>query len=363
MIKAKIVRRSPSTWGLVGIFVVLVSTYLFMIILDTDLSDGRFSGRGILVLAGSLLAAFLVQFRFLRAERTFYLGDLLLPFISREYTHRNFGSVDHSPPSDPEGLRLEDGAEYWNGGDDDAAYRVFTEAMKAGPNDYDRSCLDCLLGQLEMKRGNLEAAITRFLACLENPRRADDYAWQAAMRLYYIYRAAGYLSSAASLRKLADHINAKRLDSPLSLTGNVQQEYEKIVAEFAGGQDENLPDRSFSEFSRKAVLGRQSITLRLGDVHALVLVLEEALVANRGLERTEAFRRARDGISIACPNCGEYNDQAKGIVLLSGEGGALSQAKQVAYGGPNAAALGEGRCPGCGGETVTATFDPVAAGV
>ena len=79
MIKAKIVRRSPSTWGLVGIFVVLVSTYLFMIILDTDLSDGRFSGRGILVLAGSLLAAFLVQFRFLRAERTFYLGDLLLP--------------------------------------------------------------------------------------------------------------------------------------------------------------------------------------------------------------------------------------------------------------------------------------------
>jgi len=70
----------------------------------------------------------------------------------------------------------------------------------------------------------------------------------------------------------------------------------------------------------------------------------------------EARSRVEHALVVKCPNCGEYDDSARDLVLLAGKGGALSTAKGAFFGGPNSASLASGKCPGCGGQSVLATF-------
>jgi len=122
-------------------------------------------------------------------------------------------------------------------------------------------------------------------------------------------------------------------------------------------------EKSFADFANKACESRQTIRIKLKEAYPLVLALEKAVIAEKGIESREAFRRTSDNIILACPRCGEYNDEARDIALLAGEGGAFEQMAGVKFGGPTVASLGQGRCPGCSGKEVDATFDPQIAGV
>lgn len=122
-------------------------------------------------------------------------------------------------------------------------------------------------------------------------------------------------------------------------------------------------DQKFADFAEKACHSPQIIMIKLKEAYPLVLALEKSLTRVKGLDSKTAFRKASDGISLTCPHCGKYNDEARDVALLSGEGGAVGQFKGVVFGGPIVAALGQGRCPGCKGEQVTASFDPRTAGV
>ena len=122
-------------------------------------------------------------------------------------------------------------------------------------------------------------------------------------------------------------------------------------------------DQRLARFAEKACQSRQTIAITLEEAYALVLALEGALVSARGLESHDAFRLALGDLRLACSQCGEFDDQAKEIILLGGKGGVIDRVKSVVFGGPNAAALGQGRCPRCNGTQGTATFDPSPSGV
>ena len=59
------------------------------------------------------------------------------------------------------------------------------------------------------------------------------------------------------------------------------------------------------------------------------------------LDSGEAFSHANAGISLACPVCGELSHDAVSLLYLAGS----DMFHSVVYGGPNTAALSQGRCP------------------
>lgn len=122
-------------------------------------------------------------------------------------------------------------------------------------------------------------------------------------------------------------------------------------------------DQRFADFAERACQSQQEITVKLSEVYPLVLAIESALMKTQGLESREAFNKASNDVRLTCPKCGEYNNDAKDVVLLGGQGGAFEQMQGVTFGGPTIAALGQGRCPGCKGTKAIASFDPNPSGV
>jgi len=116
-----------------------------------------------------------------------------------------------------------------------------------------------------------------------------------------------------------------------------------------------MPIMSLDRFALEASRSRRSIMIQLSQTAYLIDALKEALHREYpGLSSGEILSHAQGGLSLNCPNCGVLGDQAIPLLYLAGKG-ALQGA---VYGGPNAVALGKGVCPGCGGSTVEATFDP-----
>jgi hypothetical protein len=113
-----------------------------------------------------------------------------------------------------------------------------------------------------------------------------------------------------------------------------------------------------AEFAKKACASRQTISILLKETYLLALALENALAAENGLEPRDTFQESRTGLALACPKCGEYNDQARDAVLLGGAGHADARLKGTEPGGLTLTTLNQGRCPGCHGERVEATFGP-----
>lgn len=122
-------------------------------------------------------------------------------------------------------------------------------------------------------------------------------------------------------------------------------------------------EQRFALFAKKACLSRQFIDIEIGDVNPLVLSIAAQLEAQKGLSSSDAVNKARGGIVLACPRCGEYNDSAKDVLFMTGEGGVATAFGATIFGGPTVAALGQGHCPGCGGTSLKATFDLKIAGI
>jgi hypothetical protein len=84
------------------------------------------------------------------------------------------------------------------------------------------------------------------------------------------------------------------------------------------------------------------------------LLLDGVRGAHPNLPSDGASGAVMRGLVVHCPKCGQYSESAVAVMAMAGTepmAGAL-------FGGPKVAALGSGRCPGCGGTVVQVTYDP-----
>jgi hypothetical protein len=109
------------------------------------------------------------------------------------------------------------------------------------------------------------------------------------------------------------------------------------------------------QYARRACQETMSISVRMSEITRLVnLLRDELLIAYPHLEAGEAFSHASSDLILRCPNCGQLNNQVVSYLYLAGSG----MMQNAIFGGPNVAAMAQGRCPGCGGSTIQVTFSP-----
>lgn len=115
---------------------------------------------------------------------------------------------------------------------------------------------------------------------------------------------------------------------------------------------------SIEGFARQATKSASSLVIQMSAVSELVDNLTNALREQYpNLEPGEAFSHAKAGLTVSCRVCGELGHDAVSILYIAGS----SMFGRVSFGGPNVAALWQGRCPRCGLTTVVVKFDPSQA--
>ena len=222
------------------------------------------------------------------------------------------------------------------------------------------------LGRYEEARKNLEKAHEKLLKeglSQKEEMVSGTILWlcKALQKLGEFEKALGLLDENLGwLDETESEIDLKKERDELRQTIMNATPVEPVTEQKSSIYESNIKER-FAAFAESVCNSRQTITIELKDAWQLVLAVEEALTRVKGLDSHKAFQTACEDIILACPNCGEYNDSARNQVLLGGRGGAIDQMKVVIYGGPNVAALGQGRCPGCNGTKVMATFEALSA--
>jgi uncharacterized protein (DUF983 family) len=117
------------------------------------------------------------------------------------------------------------------------------------------------------------------------------------------------------------------------------------------------PAESFEKFAQQASQSSASITIKMSDFSRLFdAVFDALIIAYPNLTQVEVFRLANGGFSFRCPNCGPLSNQVGSYLCLATD--TFNRGVSVVFGGPNVAALAQGRCPNCGGNMLIATFSP-----
>jgi hypothetical protein len=118
----------------------------------------------------------------------------------------------------------------------------------------------------------------------------------------------------------------------------------------------SIRPNSLDQFAREACKSRSSVRIQIIQSASLIDMLKETLQREYpDLDSGEVFSHAQNGLTLRCITCGtQFSQQALSLLYLAGKGTMQS----ATFGGPNVATLARGRCPGCGGSTVEATFDP-----
>lgn len=119
------------------------------------------------------------------------------------------------------------------------------------------------------------------------------------------------------------------------------------------------PRVNFEATARRAMSTRQTVQLEIVEVYPLICDLEKALLQENPKEQ-DAFRRAYKGMTLECPTCGEFDEQVTSLIGMSGANLEDHFETIVAVG--TSGTLLEGRCPGCGGSAITASFGPFTTG-
>lgn len=131
-----------------------------------------------------------------------------LPEISSAYLDNEFGSEPEAPISGAGAEAQEAAVEASTNEEYDRAFILYEKVIELGlDEEYDMSLMFERLGELYLKRGDVQNAVKQFLKCLSNKNRAPSGVWQAAMRLYYIYDTIGRRDEANGVRILAESAN------------------------------------------------------------------------------------------------------------------------------------------------------------
>lgn len=113
--------------------------------------------------------------------------------------------------------------------------------------------------------------------------------------------------------------------------------------------------QSLDEIARQACKSKTTISVQMIEISRLTDLLKDSLQKEYpDLESGEVLSHAQSGLTLRCPSCGPLSEQVVSYLYLAGSG----MMQGAVFGGPNVAALAQGRCPGCGGSSVVATFDP-----
>ena len=145
-----------------------------------------------------------------------------LPSVTEEHFHRNFADPVSPTPGDG-GKKFDEFIPAWNNGDYEAASKLLNEAIKLGLEDPDKSSAYSYLGQIYIKQGQLEKAVSSLLMCLKTRVRPSVITWETAMRLYYIYSEVGDSELATRFLSLARDSNSM-LNIPRKHLPNVELE-------------------------------------------------------------------------------------------------------------------------------------------
>lgn len=118
----------------------------------------------------------------------------------------------------------------------------------------------------------------------------------------------------------------------------------------------SIGPKSLDQFVREACKSRSSVRIQIIQTASLIDMLKETLQREYpDLDSGEVFSHAQNGLTLRCITCGtQFSQQVLSLLYLAGKG----TMQRAIFGGPNVATLARGRCPGCGGSTVEATFDP-----
>jgi hypothetical protein len=131
-------------------------------------------------------------------------------------------------------------------------------------------------------------------------------------------------------------------------------EVSKVEVEKKPSTTSTQAPQSLDEFAWQACKSKTTISVQMREIHRLTHILEESLKKEYpDFELDEVIRHTISGLTLRCPTCGQFGEQAVQTIILGG-----NQAVQTVGLGSNAAALLQGQCPGCSGSTVVTTFDP-----
>jgi len=108
--------------------------------------------------------------------------------------------------------------------------------------------------------------------------------------------------------------------------------------------------------ARQAVAGGYLAPIKLGDVYWFRIALVQEAENKYGLKSDfDLYRGIGEAFELICARCGVYTKEAKdSLSALSPD---AVRSGRVSYLGPNVQSLAEGKCPGCGTDTVAARFN------
>ncbi len=90
---------------------------------------------------------------------------------------------------------------------------------------------------------------------------------------------------------------------------------------------------------------REGVEIQLWSIEIEIKQLSHSISLVHDLGEADSRKHAERGLIIACPNCGEYNDEARDAILLIH----CLKVKAAIPSGTNTESLVAGKCPGCGG--------------
>ncbi len=180
-----------------------------------------------------------------------------------------------------------------------------------------------------------------------------------------LYRADGWWLAEAGTK---EEMEAFQRHSPYPIEDRIHDEGVEVPAknqdqtgsETLVAAAESVPAEArkymIESFARKAIETPVWLSTEIAEISTLVdQVVPELIRARPGLESTTAVRQTLDCLSIYCVGCrGLFTPEVVRYAAVVGD----LKAGILIAGGPNVAAIMQGKCPICGGRGVLALFNP-----
>ena len=116
---------------------------------------------------------------------------------------------------------------------------------------------------------------------------------------------------------------------------------------------------SCQEFAESAVRRKTRIRTEFSALPQIIDLLGEVQEkAYPNADMGKIGGQLEDAFRFRCPNCGPLKSSAVLMVAVMKSLQGMSPNTATSFGGPNAANLAHGRCPGCGGTTFDIAYDP-----
>lgn len=146
-----------------------------------------------------------------------------LPAVDPDVLPTGFAARDEAGGSGA--AEFEDGIRAWNRRDFDGAAALFEESLKAGLVSTWAASAEGILGEIHLRRGNLEEGVDHLMRALATRPITSERAHECAVRLEIIYEASGRHEESAALAQIA----AATVTPGVVLAGSYAEELRALV--------------------------------------------------------------------------------------------------------------------------------------